>query len=72
MLRSHHRSCPWFGFADGIDEIEVKAIQEISYIDYRDADVASSVVSLVWVEDGIEALEVQVIEELSYLANRDA
>ena len=57
---------------DGIDEIEVKAIEGISNISYWDADVASSVVSLGWVQDGIEEIEVKAIEELSYLANGDA
>ena len=46
-------------------------IEEISDIAYWDLNVASSVVSLVWVRDGIEALEVDAIEELSNMAYYD-
>ena len=57
---------------DGIEEIEVKAIEKISYIDYGDAEIASSVVSLGWVQDGIEDVEVKAIEKVAYIANEDA
>ena len=53
----------------GIDDVEVKTIEELSYI--ANEEVASSVVSLGWVQDGIEGLEVKTIEELSYIANKD-
>ena len=56
---------------DGIEEIEVKAIEGISDIAYWDLKVASSVVSLGWVRDGVEALEVDAIEELSSVAYYD-
>ena len=56
-LGEQHRECggrilgcfPRIGLEDGIDEIEVKAIEGISNISYWDAEVASSVVSLGWV-----------------------
>ena len=38
----------------------------------KSAEVASSVVSLVWFADGINEVEVKAIVELSYLANGDA
>ena len=57
---------------DGIDPIEVKAIEEISYIDYGDARVASSVVSLGWVQNGIEDLEVDLIDALASIAIKAA
>ena len=57
---------------DDIDEIEVKTIEELSYIANRDAGLGLSVVSLGWVQDGIDDVEVKTIEELSYIANRDA
>ena len=38
----------------------------------RSVQVASSVVSLGWVQDGIEEVEVKTIEGLSYMANKDA
>ena len=55
---------------DGIDDVEAGAIRWINNI--RTAEVASSAVSLGWVQDGIDAVEVKTIEELSYVANRDA
>ena len=57
--------------ADGIDEIEVKAIEGISNISYWDAEVASSVVSLGWVADGIDETEVKAIEAISDIAYWD-
>ena len=47
---------------DDIGEIEVKAIEEISYIAHRNAEVASSVVSMGWVQDGINDVEAEAIE----------
>ena len=57
---------------DGIEEIEVKAIEGISYIDYGDSEVAFSVVSLGWAQDGIEDSEVDLINALASIANKDA
>ena len=47
---------------DGIEEIEVKAIEEISYIANEDSEVGLSIVSLDWVQDGIEEVEVKAID----------
>ena len=57
--------------ADGIDEIEVKAIEELSYMANGDAKFASSVVSLGWVADGVEEIEVKAIEGISDIAYWD-
>ena len=55
---------------DGIDGIEAEALDWINNM--KSAEVASSVVSLVWFADGINEVEVKAIVELSYLANGDA
>ncbi len=39
--------------------MEVEAIENVAYIANEDAEVASSVVSLGWVQDGIEDVEVE-------------
>ena len=57
--------------ADGIDEIEVKAIEELSYMAIGDAKFASSVVSLGWVADGVDEIEVKAIEGISDIAYWD-
>ena len=57
--------------ADGIDETEVKAIQEISYIDYRDAEVAFSVVSMDWVRDGIDGIEAEALDWINNMKSAE-
>ena len=49
-------------FQDGIEDLEVKTIEELSYIARDDATLASSVVGLEWVQDGIEDIEWQAID----------
>ena len=58
---------------DGIDDaLEVRTIEELSYVAYYDTELGLSVVSLGWVQDGIDDdLEVEMIERLSYLTFRD-
>ena len=51
---------------DGIEELEVKTIEELSYIGQRDSGIASSVVSLPWVQDSIEELDFETIVDLRY------
>ena len=57
---------------DGIGEIEVKTIEELSYITYDNVGVASSVVALDWVQDGIEAAEVEAIDWLNNFDDAEA
>ena len=57
---------------DSIEEVEVKTIEELSYISNKDAGVGLSVVALDWVQDGIEELEVKTIKVLSYIAYENA
>ena len=45
--------------------MEVRAIEELSYIAYDSVEVASSVVSLSWVQDGIEEVEAEAIDWMS-------
>ena len=51
---------------DGVGEVEVKAVEEISYIDSRSPGVAMTLVSLGWVQDGVDDLEV---DALSWVGN---
>ncbi len=57
---------------DGIEKIDVKALEQISYIDYGDSKVASLVVALDWVQDGIEEIEFDLIDAFSPIASRNA
>ena len=58
---------------DGIDnDLEVRTMQELSYMDYEDVGLAMAVVSQGWVQDGINDLESRAIEEMSYIAYEDA
>ncbi len=57
---------------DGIEEIEVKVLEQISYVDYGDSKVASLVVALDWVQDGIEEVEFDLIDAFSSIASRNA
>ena len=57
---------------DSVTELEVKAIEELSYINYDDAEVAASVIALGWVEDGIEDLEFQAIDWINNFSDGEA
>ena len=46
---------------DGLDVVEVKVIEQLSYISLEDPDVATSMAALEWVTDNIEELEFQAI-----------
>ena len=46
---------------DGMEELEVQTIEELSYIAYDDAELASSVIGLDWVQDSIEEIEFEAI-----------
>ena len=50
---------------DGIDDVEVKTIEELSYIANKDTGVGLSVVALDWVQDGIEEVEAGAIDRMS-------
>ena len=50
---------------DGIEELEVKTIEELSYIANEDTGVGLSVVALDWVQDGIEEVEAGAIDWMS-------
>ena len=50
---------------DGIDDVEVKTIEELSYIANKDTGVGLSVVALDWVQDGIEDVEADAIDWMS-------
>ena len=47
---------------DGIDDVEVKTIEELSYIANKDTGVGLSVVALDWVQDGMEDVEAEAID----------
>ena len=47
---------------DGMDDVEVKTIEYLSYIANRDAGVGLSVVSFGWLQDGIEDVETRAID----------
>ena len=53
---------------DRIEAVEVKTIEELSYISNRDAEVASSIIALGWVQDGIADAESEAIQNLLYVA----
>ena len=57
---------------DGVDAVEVRTIEGLSYMANKDAEVASSIASLGWVQDGIEDTEVDLIRDFTSIANRDA
>ena len=54
---------------DGVEALEVDAIEELSSVAYYDTKVASSAVSLDWVMDGIAAAEVELIEDIVSITN---
>ena len=56
---------------DGIDDVEVKTIEELSYIANKDAGVGSSVVSLGWVRDGIDDVEAGAIEWMNNIGSAE-
>ena len=47
---------------DGIDSLEASALQDLLYIAVASRSVASSVVSLSWVQDGVDELEAEAID----------
>ncbi len=53
---------------DGVDAAEVRALEELSYIANRDAQVGLSVASLDWVEDGLETAEIDAIDWIGNIA----
>ena len=57
---------------DGIDDVEVKTIEDVSYIAYENAEVASAVVSLSWVQDSVNGAEAALIEDFGSIAGNDA
>ena len=56
---------------DGIEELEVKTIENLSYIAYDSAEVASSIVSLSWVQDDIGELEAGAIDWMSNFSDAE-
>ena len=47
---------------DGIEELEVKTIEELSYIAQDPSAVGASVMALPWVQDGIETIEFEALQ----------
>ena len=56
---------------DGVDAVEVKAIESLFFIANEDPEVATSIVSLRWVQDGIEDAEVGLIGNFVWISKRD-
>ena len=50
---------------DGIEELEVKTIEELSYIANDDTGLGLSIISLDWVQDGVEEVEAGAIDWMS-------
>ena len=50
---------------DGIEELEVKTIEELSYIANEDMGVGLSLVALDWVQDGVDDVEARAIDWMS-------
>ena len=51
---------------DGIDDqLEVRTIEELSYIAYDDTELGLDVVALGWVQDGIDDIEARAIDWIS-------
>ena len=57
IWKLHHLFVALAWVQDGIQDLEVKAIQELSYINYDDEELASSVINLAWVQDRIKDIE---------------
>ena len=55
-----------------MNDVEVKTIEELSYIAYENAEVASAVVSLSWVQDSVNGAEAALIEDFGSIAGNDA
>ena len=60
---------PWAGCRDGIEDVEAKTIEGLSYMANKDAEVASSVVSLGWVQDGIDDVEAEAIRWMNNIGS---
>ena len=57
---------------DGIDgDLEVRTIEELSYVSYGDAGLALSVVSLGWLQDGIGDIEAEAIHWIGNIGGVD-
>ena len=56
---------------DGIDQGEIDAIEELSYIDYDSTELASTVVRLGWVRDGVDDLEFEALGWIGNFSNPD-
>ena len=54
---------------DGVDDLEVEALEEMSYVAYDDETLASSMVGLGWVQDGVNEVEVEAIEWVGNFSN---
>ncbi len=52
---------------DGVDELEMKAIQDLYDINYYDSAVGASVLALPWVQDGITEIEGETLPALDYM-----
>ena len=57
----------WAG--DGVEEIEVRAFEELSYIDYDSRELALAVVGLGWVGDGITDSDLEAIGWIGNFSN---
>ena len=56
---------------DGVDGAEVRALEELSYIANRDAQVGLSLVSLDWMQDGLENTDVDAIDWIGNIADAE-
>ena len=54
---------------DGVDDLEVEALEEMSYVAYDDETLASSMVGLGWVQDGVNEVEVEAIGWVGNFSN---
>ena len=56
---------------DGIGELDVKTIENLSYIANEDTKVGLSVVSLDWVQDGVDDLEAGAIDWMTNIESAE-
>ena len=57
---------------DGIDDaLEIRTIEDLSYIAYDDTALGRSVVSLGWVQDGIEDIEAEAVGWISNIGSAE-
>ena len=52
---------------DGVDELEMKALQDLYDINHYDLAVGGSVLALPWVQDGITEIEGETLPALDYM-----